>query len=486
MRPEVLARILGRVTQFVGLSLLVPALVGLHYAEAVWLHYAATSALAIAMGMGSEWWARRRLNGREGLTRKEGFLAVCGSWASLVFFGALPFWLSGSIPSFTDAFFESMSGYTTTGATILSDIESLARAHLYQRSLAHWVGGMGIIVLSVAVLPELAVGGMQVFSAESSGIGTDKLSPRIVTTSRRLWQVYAGMTGCMIVLLLMGGMNLFDATTHAFGTLATGGFSPRSASVGAYDSVYIETVITIFMLASAMSFSLHYRLFVRRQPTPMLRSTEVRLFLAIFALFTLAITANLMAHGTYPDYGPAFRAASFQTASIMSTTGFGTADFNAWPDFSRYLLVLLMFLGGCAGSTAGGVKVVRLLVVTKHAGVELKKLIYPGLVHPVTLRRRAVSPAVIQGILGFFLLYIITTVTATMLVLATGVPLLTGATAVFSAMNSIGPGLDAVGPAAHFGHLPAACKWILSACMLVGRLEIYTIFVLFTPEFWRR
>jgi len=344
---------------------------------------------------------------------------------------------------------------------------------------------MGIIVLSVAILPELAVGGMQLFSAESSGISTDKLSPRIVSTARRLWWLYAAMTLVLVLLLLAGNMNLFDAVTHAFGTLATGGFSTRNASVGAFNSLYIETVIMIFMLVSGISFTLHYRFYVRGDWRSMARSSEVRLYLAIFVLFTLVITGTLVAEHNYDSYGSALRAASFQTAAMLTTTGFGTADFDRWPDLCRYLLVLLMFLGGCAGSTAGGVKVIRLLVVLKHTGVELKKLLYPRLVRPVLIDGGAVRQSTIQAILGFFMLYISTTVVATALVLMTGVDLVTGVTAVVSAMNSIGPGLGLVGPTQNFGDLPATCKWVLSICMIVGRLEIYTVFVLLTRQFWR-
>jgi trk system potassium uptake protein TrkH len=420
------------------------------------------------------------------LTRREGFIAVVSAWVIIIAFGAIPFWISGDIPKFIDALFESASGYTTTGATILTNIEALPHAHLFQRSFSHWIGGMGIIVLSVAILPELAIGGMQLFSAESSGLGTDKLSPRIVSTARRLWQVYVGMTVVLAGLLMFGGMNLFDATCHSFGTIATGGFSTRNASIGAYDSTFIETIITIFMLLSGMSFALLYRLAIRGQPKPLLRSPEVKLYLGIFFVFATAICVRLVRAGTYDSIFEAARTSAFQTAAILTTTGYGTADFNYWPAFTQLLLLLLMFLGGCAGSTAGGVKVVRLLVVFKHATVELKKLLYPTLVQPVTVANRAVTQSTMEGILGFFLLYIMTTVGASMLVLATGVDLITGVTAVISAMNSIGPGLGEVGPSGNYSGLPDYCKVVLSVCMLVGRLEIYTIFVLFIPAFWHR
>jgi len=470
--------------QFTAASLVISGSVGIIYFEDVWKSYFGTALIALLVA------AAFRVLGRgrfpvDRLTRREGFLAVVVSWCVIVFFGAMPFWVSGSIPHLADAIFESASGFTTTGATILTDIEAMPHAHLFQRSLAHWIGGMGIIVLSVAILPELAIGGMQLFAAESSGISMDKISPRIVETARRLWWVYVGMTVVLVVLLLFGGMGVFDAITHAFGTLATGGFSTRNASVGAFNSVYIEVVITIFMLASGMSFALHYRLFVRGELRALLRSSEAALYFSIFAVVTLGIAWNLVSRGGYTEFSQALRESSFQTASILTTTGFGTADFDRWPDLSRYLLVLMMFCGGCAGSTAGGVKVVRLVVVLKHAALELKKLIYPRIVRPIRLDGVSVTQSTIQGILGFFLLYVTTIAVATTLVLATGVDLVTGVTAVISAMNSIGPGLAMVGPAQNYAALPDMCKWVLSICMIVGRLEIYTVLVLFSVSFWR-
>lgn len=484
MKPRVALQIQSRMCQFLAATLLIPAAVGLFYGEGVGASYALSALAASATGFALRWGSGPTDAGS--LSRREGFLAVVLAWTLMVLFGALPFWISGDFASLADAVFESASGYSTTGATILTDIEAMPRAHLFQRSLAHWVGGMGIIVLSVAILPELAVGGMQVFSAESPGISTDKLAPRIVSTARRLWTVYAGLTAVLAGLLLLGGMDLFDAVTHAFSTLSTGGFSPRNASIGAYGSLYIESVVTVFMLASGISFALHYRLLVRRQAGPLVRSAEVRLYLGIFVAFSAAIAAYLVHAGTAESVGAAVRDATFQTAAILTTTGFGTADFDRWPDFCRYMLVLLMFLGGCAGSTAGGVKVVRVLTVFKHATVELKKLLYPTIVHPVTFGNRPVSRNAVQGILGFFLLYIITTCVAAMMVLAMGVDLVTGVTAVISAMNSIGPGLGAVGPAGNYASMPDGCKWVLSVCMIVGRLEIYTVFVIFTFAFWRR
>jgi trk system potassium uptake protein TrkH len=486
MHTPSLILILSRACYFAGLSLLAPMLVGLYYQEAAWEQYALTGGVAFLCGLSLHVLGGRRGLQNQQITRREGFFGVVLAWLVLVAFGAVPFFLSGSIATVTDAFFESASGFSTTGATILTNVEILPRAHLFQRALAHWIGGMGIIVLSVAILPELAVGGMQLFSAESTGIATDKLSPRIASTAGRLWRVYGAMTAILVGLLLLGGMSLFDAVTHSFATVATGGFSTRNASIGAFNSAYIEIVTTVFMLASGVSFALLYRTFVRGQPAPLFRSAEVKMYFGIYMLFTLMIAANLTSIGDYPSFIEAFRASTFQTAAILTTTGFGTANFDTWPDLSRFLLVMLMFLGGCAGSTAGGVKVIRLLVVYKNAMLELKKLLYPNLVQPVTIAQRAVTTSTMQGILGFFLLYIITTMVATTGVLLTGVDLITGVTAVISAMNSIGPGLHLVGPHENYAHLPAVCKWILSACMIVGRLEIYTVLVLFTRAFWKK
>ena len=478
--------ILSRACGFAALTLLLPTVVGAYYGEQAWAQYAATSAAALLTSLGLQFAGNTRGLTAKKITRREGFLGVVLAWLTLVFFGAIPFYTSGSIPSIADAVFESASGLSTTGATILTDIEAMPRCHLFQRAFAHWIGGMGIIVLSVAILPELAIGGMQLFAAESSGITTDKLSPRITSTARRLYRVYAAITGVLVLLLLAGGLEPFEAVTHSFATIATGGFSTRNASIGAFGSLYVEVVITIFMLLSGISFALLYRLIARGEATPLLRSLEVKVYFGIYLLFSLAIAFNLSARGDFETFGASLRAATFQTAAIITTTGFGTSDFEIWPDFSRFLLVSLMFLGGCAGSTAGGVKVVRLLVVFKNATLELKKLLYPKVVQPVTIAGRPVTTATMQGILGFFLLYIITTIFASMLVLATGVDLITGVTAVISAMNSIGPGLGLVGPTANYEHLPDMCKWILSICMIVGRLEIYTVFVLFTRAFWKR
>ena len=484
MGSQTFYRILARICGAVALSLVLPPLVGACYGDSQWPYYLGAAVAASAMGAVLWLVASSRPESGPRISLRESFLAVVVSWLMIIALGALPFYFSGAIPSLSDAVFESASGYTTTGATILTDIEALPKAHLFQRSLAHWVGGMGILVLMVALLPELAVGGLQIFAAESSASDADKIAPRVNSVAQRLWTLYAGMTALCAVLLMCFGMDVFDAVTHAFGTLATGGFSTRNQSIGAYDSLGIELVILVFMLAAGASFPLQYRMYVRREFSPARRSEELKLYGLVFVLFTGAITGTLVASSDYTSYGEALRYGSFQTAAILTTTGYGTADYDAWPDLCRYLLVLLMFLGGCAGSTAGGVKVIRLLVVLKHGAVELKKLLYPQILQPVVVNGASVAQSTIQAILGFFLLYITTIAVATTLVLATGVDLVTGVSAVIASMNSIGPGLGLVGPASNYAALPDFCKWVLAVCMVVGRLEIYTVFVLITALFW--
>ena len=484
MGSQTFYRILARVCGAVALSLVLPPLVGACYGDSQWPYYLGAAVAALAMGAVLWLVASSRPESRARVSLRESFLAVVVSWLMIIALGALPFYFSGAIPSLSDAVFESASGYTTTGATILTDIEALPKAHLFQRSLAHWLGGMGILVLMVAILPELRVGGLQVFAAESSGIDTDKISPRIASVAARLWGLYLAMTCVCASLLVYFGMDLFDAVMHAFGTLATGGFSTQNHSIGSYDSLGIEIVIMVFMLAAGASFPLQYRMYLRGDSSPIRRSEELRLYGVVFVMFSLAITGTLVVSGDYDSYGEALRHGSFQTAAILTTTGYGTADYDRWPDLCRYLLVLLMFLGGCAGSTAGGVKVVRLLVVFKHGAVELKKLLYPQILQPVVVNGASVAQSTILGILGFFLLYITTIAVATTLVLATGVDLVTGVSAVIASMNSIGPGLGLVGPASNYAALPDLCKWVLAVCMVVGRLEIYTVFVLVTALFW--
>ncbi len=352
------------------------------------------------------------------------------------------------------------------------------------RSFAHWIGGMGIIVLSVAILPELAVGGMQLFSAEASGIDSDKLSPRIAATARMLWVLYFGITA-VLTLLLLGGMDFFDAINHAMATIATGGFSTKGNSIAAFDSLYVEMVLLVFMFISGLSFTLQYRAIVRREPGRLLNNPEAKLYTLLTVSAILFITLNLLADHGY-SIGQALRSASFQVVSVITTTGYGTDNFDSWPHFSRLLLVALMFVGGCAGSTAGGSKVIRLYVVLKHAGIQMRKLVRPRLVEVLHIGRREVPRETTEGVLGYYLLYFAAILFIGLVLTAFGMDVISGITASISAMNSIGPGLGTVNAGADFGHIPDVGLYFLSFGMLLGRLEIYTVLIFFTPFFWRR
>jgi trk system potassium uptake protein len=418
------------------------------------------------------------------LGHRDGFGIVVFSWLGAAFLGALPYYLSGEVGSFADCFFESMSGFTTTGSTILPLIEQLPPSLLFWRALSHWLGGMGIIILSLAILPFLGIGGMQLFqAAEMTGPTKDRLAPRIQDTARILWTVYVLFTLVGVFLLMVGGMSFFDALCHSFSATATGGFANYSASIGFFDSVYLETVLMVLMILGSINFALHYQA-LHGKFNAYWRSEELRFFLALTGLVVLLITAVNLYRGVYLHLGESLRAGSFQVISIITTTGFGTADFDQWPAVAKVLLISLMFVGGCAGSTSGGLKVIRLLLFFKYARLQLHTLVHPRAVGTIKLGKMKVPQEVVVGILGFFAIYVAFFMVATILVTSLGVELVTGTSAVLATLNNIGPGLAQVGPTQDFGGLPTLAKWILSFCMLAGRLELYTLAVLLTPAYW--
>jgi trk system potassium uptake protein TrkH len=485
MRASVVLQNMSRLLWFAVVSLTVPLLVSIGYRDQRWWAFAIPALLAAMLA-----YSVRRLPSAQGPTdlgmkRREGFLAVVLGWGILIFFTALAYNLTGSFGGFAAACFESSSGYTTTGATVITNIEALPMGVLFMRSFSHWIGGMGIIVLSVAILPQLAVGGMQMFSAEASGIDSEKLAPRIAQTARRLWVLYFGITATL-TLLLLPKMSLFDAINHAMSTIATGGFSTKNDSLASF-GLYVEIVIMLFMFVSATSFVAQYRAFIQhRHPLSLFASAETRLFTLITLVAIWLISVNVYFSDQYETMADSLRYSSFQVVSIITTTGFGTADFDAWPHFSRLALVSLMLIGGCAGSTAGGIKAVRLYVVIKYAGNQLRRLVRPRLVQPLYIGDREVSRDTTEGIIGFLMLYAAMTLLGALVVTALGVDFESGVTASVSAMNSIGPGLGSVGATQNFGHIADAGKYVLSFEMLLGRLEIYTLLVVFTPHFWRR
>ncbi|MFQ5674923.1 MAG: TrkH family potassium uptake protein [bacterium] len=416
------------------------------------------------------------------LGTRDGFAVVTLGWVALAAFGALPFVLMENGLSFTDAFFETMSGFTTTGATILSDVEALPHGILFWRSLTHWLGGMGIIVLSLAILPMLGVGGMQLFKAEVPGPSVDKLQPRIQDTAKILWGVYVLLTAIEVILLRVGGMNLFDSLCHTFGTVATGGFSTRNAGIPYYKSSYIEYVITVFMILAGTNFALHYRVLIG-QFKSYSASHEFRFYFSVIVLVTVFIACELFFRGTYVSQ-TAVQKAVFQVTSLMTTTGFHSADYETWPVFSQLILVTLMFIGGCAGSTGGGIKVVRVYLTVKYGFAQLKRLLHPHAVIPIRLDRRSVPPEAISDVLGYLLLYLNIFVVASLIMSLMGLDLVSSVSTVISTLGNIGPGIGTIGPTENFIHIPVVGKWLLSFLMLLGRLEIYTVLVLFTKNFW--
>lgn len=414
---------------------------------------------------------------------REGFGVVSLSWASFAVFGALPYLIGGSIPAVTDAVFEAASGFTTTGATILTRIADLPPSMLLWRSLTQWLGGMGIIVLTIAILPILKVGGMQMFRAEVPGPTKDRLTPRIQDTARLLWEVYFGLTAIEFVLLGLGEMSWFEALCHSLTTMATGGFSTSDASIAGFTSSYTHWVITVFMFLAGINFSLHYSL-LRHGARDLLRSEEFRVYSGTILAATLLITLQIW--DRYNDGILALRDAAFQVVSIATSTGFASADFELWPLATQSLLLGLMLMGAMAGSTGGGIKVARIIVVIKHAHQQVFRLIHPRGVRVLKLDHRAVPEDVVQSVLGFGALYFLLFALATFTLSLIGVDLLTAATGVVSALSNIGPGLGSIGPTENYAHLPGLGKWTLTVCMILGRLEIFTVLVLLVPSFWRR
>jgi trk system potassium uptake protein TrkH len=420
----------------------------------------------------------------ETISQREGMAIVAVGWSAIGLFGALPFYFSDNAFLFVDAFFESVSGFTTTGSSILTDIEGLSRGLLLWRSFIQWLGGMGIIVLSIAILPFLGVGGMQLYKAEVPSPVPDKLKPRIRDTAVILWKVYALFTVAEVALLLLGGMSLFDALNHAFTTMPTGGFSTKNASVAHFDSVYIDAVITLFMLVAGINFSLHYQL-LKGRPLAFWKDSECRFYLTMCLILTLVVGANIY-RTIYPDPFQALRYAAFQVVSIVTTTGYATADYELWPAMSQIIIFLCMFAGASAGSTGGGMKCLRIMLCFKYCYKELFSMIHPRAVTHIKIGGKTVPEDVVRSVLGFLALYMALFAVSTVVLAGTGVDFITSLGAVAATIGNIGPGFGMVGPVDNFAQIPYLGKWLLSWCMLLGRLEIFTLIILIVPEFWRK
>lgn len=485
MRWRYVLHIIGALVACIGMTMVLPLGWGLYYSDGSAMPLALSTVITVCSG-GLVFLVFRDPEASKGtMTHREGMAIVALGWFAAGVFGGLPFYLGGTFQTVVDCVFESLSGFSTTGSSVLSDIEAVPRGILFWRSLTHWLGGMGIIVLSLAILPFLGVGGMQLYKAEVPGPVPDKLKPRIKDTAMTLWKVYVLFSVVETVLLMFGGMDIFEALCHTFGTMATGGFSTRNTSVASFDSAYIDWVITIFMFIAGVNFSLHY-LLLKWRPKVMFKDPEFRVFAVMVFLFTCVITAAVYWAGNYDNLNDSVRYTAFQVASILTTTGFATADYELWPGITQAILLFSMFVGGCAGSTGGGMKVMRIMLLCKHSYTELIRLIHPRSVNRVKMGKTVVSDDVLSGAFGFFILWIGLFVLAAFIVAGTGVDVVTSFAASLACIGNIGPGIGGVGPTDNFAWLPDTAKWVLTFCMVLGRLEIYTVIILFVPEFWRK
>jgi trk system potassium uptake protein TrkH len=419
------------------------------------------------------------------LSTREALLTVVAVWASVAFFGSLPFHFSPYFGSFIDAFFESASGFTTTGATILVDVEVLPASLQFWRHFSHWLGGMGIIMLGIAILPLVGIGGKTLYNAQFAGAPSENLKPRVLETAHALWRVYLAITIAEFLALRWAGMSSFDAICHTFSTLGTGGFSTRTASVAHYNSLPIELILVTFMILSSLNFATQYRMWVERHPRSFLRDPEVRFHLTVLSLATLGIALTLVEHSAYSP-GVALRQSLFQVASIGTTTGFATADYETWYPFAQLALLSLMYFGGNTSSTAGGFKSFRMVLLLKVVGRAMAQIANSRRVMPVRAGGIVIPDSTLSSLLNLIALALLFNFAASLLLAASGVDLLTSLSAVPACMFSVGPALGTVGPAENYAHLPVFGKWVLSVTMLVGRVEFYTALVVLTPAFWRR
>ena len=482
MHPAMTTKILGILLMlFSVLGTLPPMLVSLIYRDGM-IDVFLTTCLSLLL-LGGVLWSLSAGARRE-LTIRDGFLVVTLFWSVLGVAGSLPFLLALDL-SVTDAVFESLSGLTTTGATVIVGLDDLPRSILFYRQMLQWMGGMGIIVLAMALLPMLGIGGMQLYQAETPGPMKDnKLVPRLAETAKALWYIYLSLTLACAVAYWAVGMEAFDAISHAFTTVAIGGFSTHDASIGYFDSPAVDLVAVVFMIIAGVNFALHFTAWQRRSLKHYLADPEFRFYAFILGSLSFTAIAILLLTATYDSFFEAVIKGLFQVVSIATTTGFVTDDFNSWPLFLPYLLLYAAIIGACAGSTGGGIKVIRILLIFKQGFREVQRLIHPKAVIPIKLGSKRVPDRVIESVWGFFAVYVMVFMLMLLALLASGVEIITAFSAVGACINNLGPGLEGV--SATYETLPQAAKWILCVAMLLGRLEVFTLLVLFTPMFWRR
>ena len=478
---------------FNGGFMLLSALVSFLYKDGVTFEICLAGFTTLAVGVISMFLTRKH---NKEMNKREGYIVVTFGWVIMSVFGALPYVFTSSIPNFTDAFFETMSGYTTTGASILNDIEAVPNGVLFWRSLTHWIGGMGIIVLAIAILPLLGIGGMQLFAAEAPGPSADKLHPRITDTAKRLWLIYFGYTAAETLLLNLAGMSFFDAINHAMCTLSTGGFSTKNASVAYWnDQPIIQYIIILFMYLAGINFVLSYFAF-KGKVQKIIEDEEFKFYTRFIVIFTLIAAAIIYFKAdasissidhpmVWGKAESAFRHSLFQVLSVITTTGFVSADYTLWSPFLVVFFFGLMFLGGSAGSTSGGVKVVRHLILIKNGFLEFKRTLHPNAILPVRYNKRAVSGDIVFNVLGFFILYMLSFIIGALVFSMFGIQYDSAVGLAASSLGNVGPALGDFGPVNNYAALPPLAKWWASFLMLIGRLELFTVLILFTPFFWR-
>ncbi|HNR65259.1 MAG TPA: TrkH family potassium uptake protein [Atribacterota bacterium] len=481
MNYNVVLHTLGILLSFLGLSMIFPLSYAFYYQEERAI-YALLSSIIITILSGL--FLRFTFKSEGGIGRKEGFAIVTLGWIIAAAFGTFPFLFSGALNNFIDAYFESMSGFTTTGATVLQSIEDNPLSILFWRNQIQWMGGMGIIMLVVAILPTLGVGGMQLFKSEVPGPEPDKLKPRIAETAKILYLVYITISALQIACLYFTGMSLYDAIIHMFGTMATGGFSSKNLSVGHYNNLTFEVIITFFMLIAGTNFTLLYKV-LHGDIKSLFKDREFIFYIGLVFISILIIATQLHIY-IYKSILTALRYASFQVVSIVTTTGFVTIDFDQWPALSKSILIILMFIGGCAGSTGGGIKSIRILILIKKVGREFQKILHPHAITPIYIGEKRISDEAVSTVTSFFLLYIMIFILGSLVMAALGLDMISAMTSVATTLGNVGPGLGLVGPTQNFAFLPSAGKLFLSFCMLLGRLEIDTVLILLIPEFWKK
>ena len=478
MNYQMIGYVIGRILLTEAALLVLPTVTALAYGESL-RPFLLTALLLVAVGLVMG----RKKPVRTALYARDGFAVVALAWLLMSAFGALPFVISGDIPFYVDAFFETVSGFTTTGASILTEIEPLHRGILFWRSFTHWVGGMGVLVFVMAILPMTDGHGMHLMRAEVPGPSVGKLVSRMSDTAKILYGIYLVLTVIEIVLLMAGGMPLFDSCIHAFGSAGTGGFSNRNLSVGAYDNAYFDVVIGVFMLLFGVNFNLYYFLLIKRFKD-VFHSEELRAYLGIVAAAVIAIAVDIL--HIYGSVGKSLRYAFFQVSSIITTTGFATADFNTWPTFSKGILVVLMFVGACAGSTGGGVKVARVVILVKSSLADMRKMLHPNAIATVRFEGKPLTERSVRGVHVFISVYVLVFAVSFLLLTLEGFDLVTTFTALAACINNIGPGLEVVGPMGNYAQFSPAAKLLLSFNMLVGRLEIFPMLLLCAPSIWKR